>query len=160
MRTPAAELLASGHRNPTNSTERPERPAGAAVALAARRLSYLGADTHARLLFLAQPPQHGRATGGVAFAAALLPTLDGGLPTHWLSDESVDSLRRWCEEEGTPLHRLRAVVGRVVHVEGPIAVTAADSDAGGGTNPHSLPVGEVFFRVHAEMMLQHRWTTL
>jgi hypothetical protein len=56
VRTPAAELLASGHRNPTNSTERPERPAGAAVALAA------DAENTRRLA----PAKTGEATGAPA----------------------------------------------------------------------------------------------
>ena len=93
--------------------------------------------------------------GGVAFAALMLPTLRGGLPSHWLSAESVDSIRTWCEEEGMPLSKLRAVIGRVVHVEGPI-----DAVGEGEGNPHALPVGESYYRVHAEMNLQHRWTSV
>ena len=54
----------------------------------------------ARLLFTAQPAVHAASmNAGVAFAALMLPTLKNGLPSHWLSVESVESLGRWCEEE-------------------------------------------------------------
>jgi len=55
----------------------------------------------------------------------MLPTLRGGLPSHWLSAESVESLRRWCDEESMPLNSLRSVVGRVVHVAGPFEATSS-----------------------------------
>jgi len=124
-----------------------------ALAQAQRRLGYLSADVNARLLFTAQPAKHASPPLQVAFAALILPTMRHGLSTHWLSAESVESLRRWCEEESVPLQSLRSVVGRVVHVAGPFTVPSA----GGGDNPFSLPAGEQYFVVHAEMMMQHRW---
>ena len=63
-----------------------------AAALAARRLSYLSADVNARVLFMAQPAKHAPTSSGVAFGALLLPADRSGLPTHWLSRESIDSL--------------------------------------------------------------------
>ena len=43
-----------------------------------------------------QPSRHAPA-GSVAFGALMLPALpSSGLPTHWLSRESNESLRRWC----------------------------------------------------------------
>ena len=125
----------------------------AALALSQRRLSYLSADVNARLLFSSQPSKHASAPATVAFAALMLPAMRNGLPTHWLSAESVESLRRWCEEESTAITSLRCVIGRVVHVAGPLTVTAA----GGGDNPYHLPAGEQYYVVHAEMMMQHRW---
>ena len=182
----------------------------AAVALAGKRLSYLSADVNARLLFVAQPHSAGRTErggglagvpGGVAFAALMLPTLRGGMASHWLSNESVESLRRWCEEEAMPLQSLRCVVGRVVHVSGPIEVPAPDGAASASSaadaheaalpvvsstsslcvgsglgasstagkaapverpkeNVYGLPPGEHYYVVHAEMVLQHRWSAM
>ena len=81
--------------------------------------------------------------------------LRSGLPTHWLSSESVASLRRWCDDESVPLARLRAVVGKVVHVSGPLL--AGSEGNGQPANPYNLPAGETYHIVHAEMQLQHRW---
>lgn len=126
----------------------------AALALSQRRLSYLSADVNARLLFAVQPARHATPPAMVTFAAMMLPAMRNGLPTHWLSPESVESLRRWCEDESSlSLQAIRFVIGRVVHVAGPITVPAA----GAGDNPYNLPVGEQYFVVHAEMMMQHRW---
>ena len=130
---------------------------------AQRRLAYLSSDLGSqpptRLLFTAQPTTHAP-TGGVAFAGLLLPALRSGLPTHWLSSESVASLRRWCEDEGVPLTKLRAVVGKVVHVSGPLlAVAEGEQPAGQPANPYNLPEGETYHVVHAEMQLQHRWVS-
>lgn len=126
----------------------------AALALSQRRLSYLSADVNARLLFAVQPARHTTPPAMVTFAAMMLPAMRNGLPTHWLSPESVESLRRWCEDESSlSLQAIRFVIGRVVHVAGPITVPAA----GAGDNPYNLPVGEQYFVVHAEMMMQHRW---
>ena len=169
-----------------------------ALATSNKRISYLAADVNARLLFIAQPSAHAshHSTGGVAFGAVMLPTLRGGLPSHWLSSESVESLRRWCEDEGKlPLQKLKYVVGRVVHVAGPFEVVAGGGGGGGGSmtasstrtaiggasapeaaaaaapsaasagdaqpdteNVYNLPVGEHYYVVHAEMVLQHRWS--
>ena len=133
-----------------------------AVALAQKRVSFIGADVNARLLFLAQPSRHpAESPPSGAFSALLLPTLPSGRPTHWLSAESVESLRRWCDEEGTPLNALRAVIGRVVHVAGPYEVpSAGPGSTGGCAAPHHLAPGEKYYEVHAEMMLQYRWATL
>ena len=172
VRRIAAELCSSArqaaHANArlghAMATEREAHKA--ALAMAQRRVSYLSADVNARLLFAAQPSSHAlRSSAGVAFAALMLPTLRGGLPSHWLSAESVESLRRWCEEEGMSLQSLRHVIGRVVHVEGPLDVpTASEGDRsspnithGSPRNPYNLPAGAQYFVVHAEMMLQHRW---
>ena len=130
---------------------------------AQRRLAYLSSDLGSqpstRLLFTAQPSTHAPA-GGVAFAGLLLPALRSGLPTHWLSSESVASLRRWCEDEGVPLTKLRAVVGKVVHVSGPmLAVAEGEQPTGQPANPYNLPEGETYHIVHAEMQLQHRWVS-
>ncbi|EOD18279.1 hypothetical protein EMIHUDRAFT_448004 [Emiliania huxleyi CCMP1516] len=137
----AAERLVSSARQAAHANARlghvmaTEREAHrAAVALAGRRLSYLSADANARLLFAAQPPRHAPAAG-VSFGALMLPALPSGLPTHWLSRESTQSLRRWCEEEEVPLAALRCVVGRVV-------------------------AGDSYFVVHAEMVLPHRWVVM
>ena len=124
----------------------------AAIARANQRISYLKADVDTRLLFTAQPAVHAASmNAGVAFAALMLPTLKNGLPSHWLSVESVESLGRWCEEEKMPLKSLRHVIGRVVHVAGPHVASAS-------SNPYSLPEGESFFVVHAEMVCSHRWS--
>jgi len=128
----------------------------AAAAAAARRLGYLSAEVNSRLLFCSQPSRHAREADGVAFAALLFPTMRDGLPTHWLSRESVDSLCRWCEEEGVTPASIRYVVGRVVHVAGPLVAGDPDGQSN-SSNPYQLPVGETFYVVHAEMMLQHRW---
>lgn len=141
-----------------------------ALALAQKRLAYLSADVNARLLFVAQPAAHSTSSSaGVAFAALMLPTLRCGLPSHWLSSESVESLRRWGEEVGTRLQSLRYVIGRVVHVAGPFEVPDAAATASGSigdgepaasSNPYNLPAGEQYYVVHAEMMLQHRWPVI
>ena len=86
--------------------------------------------------------------------AVLLPPQAAGasvLPTYWLSEESVESLRRSCAEDGSgvSLHALRFVVGRVVHLTEPAVATAEH-------NPYVLPLGEEFVVVHAEMMPSHR----
>jgi len=132
-----------------------------ALALSQKHLSYLSAEVHTNLVFIAHP-EHGPrgGGGGSAFAALMLPTLRGGLPSHWLSDESVNSLRRWCDEESMPLSALKCVVGRVVHVEGPIEVHPPGEGGADGpvANPYNLPAGERYYVVHAEMKLQHRWT--
>jgi len=147
----------------------------AALTQAQKRISYLSADVNARLLFAAQPAKHASGSSTLAFAALMLPTLSSGLPSHWLSPESVESLRRWCEDESMPMSALRYVIGRVVHVAGPFEVPAgaglassgsisstsmlaADTDAPQDNNPFRLPAGEQYCVVHAEMMLQHRWT--
>ena len=127
---------------------------------AQRRLAYLASDLGAqpptRLLFTAQPASHAPpGPGGVAFAGLLLPVLRSGLPTHWLSSESVASLRRWCDDEGVPLSKLRAVVGKAVHVSGP--QLAGSEGHGQPINPYNLPAGETYHIVHAEMQLQHHW---
>ena len=83
----------------------------------------------------------------------MLPQMRNGLPTHWLSTESIESVRRWCEDEHVPIRTLQAVVGRVVHVEGPLVVGAD----GSGQNPYNLPVAEQYYVVHAEMIMQHKW---
>merc|ERR1719152_1019228 len=112
----------------------------AALALAQKRLSYLSADVNARLLFVAQPAAHGHgAAAGVAFAALMLPTLSGGVPSHWLSNESVESLRRWCDEEGMPLSALRCVIGRVVHVAGPFEAPGGRAAAAGAASSGAPP---------------------
>uniref|UniRef100_A0A7S2GGA2 Autophagy-related protein 11 C-terminal domain-containing protein n=1 Tax=Haptolina brevifila TaxID=156173 RepID=A0A7S2GGA2_9EUKA len=138
----------------------------AALTQAQKRISYLSADVNARLLFTAQPAKHASSPSSVAFAALMLPKMSNGLPTHWLSPESVESLRRWCEDEGMPLGALRCVIGRVVHVAGPLTIPSRmvdaadgpDSSSSNSANPYRLPAGEQYFVVHAEMMLQHRWT--
>ena len=159
----------------------------AARALAQKRLSYLSAEVNSRLLFTPQADRRlassSAAVGssaGVAFAALMLPTLRGGQPSHWLSAESVESLRRWCEDEGMPLQALKCVVGRVVHISGPIEVPAADASHDGSEsrssgkasdrsvvaieradeNVYNLPAGEHYYVVHAEMVMQHRWSVL
>jgi hypothetical protein len=125
---------------------------------AQRRLAYLASDLGSqpptRLLFTAQAPSHAP-PGGVAFAGLLLPVLRSGLPTHWLSSESIASLRRWCDDEGVPLSKLRAVVGKAVHVSGP--QLAGSEGNGQPINPYNLPAGETYHIVHAEMQLQHHW---
>ena len=125
---------------------------------AQRRLAYLASDLGSqpptRLLFTAQAASHAP-PGGVAFAGLLLPVLRSGLPTHWLSSESIASLRRWCDDEGVPLSKLRAVVGKAVHVSGP--QLAGSEGNGQPTNPYNLPAGETYHIVHAEMQLQHHW---
>jgi len=117
----------------------------AALAQASRRISYLSADVNARILFLAQPAGHSP-SGSVAFGALMLPTLRSGLPTHWLSEESTESLRRWCQEEAIPLQALRCVIGRVVHVSD--ALTAA-SGGSGVVHPYRLAPGDTYHIVHA-----------
>ena len=88
-------------------------------------------------------------------AHVMLPAMRCGLPTHWLSPESVESLRRWCDDEGVPLSKLRAVVGKAVHVSGP--QLAGSEGHGQPINPYNLPAGETYHIVHAEMQLQHHW---
>ena len=152
----------------------------AARALAQKRISYLSAEVNSRLLFT---PQSDRrlsssaaslgSSSGVSFAALMLPTLRGGHPSHWLSAESVESLRRWCEDEGMPLQALKCVVGRVVHISGPIEVPGADASHDGKAsdrsdvaveradeNVYNLPAGEHYYVVHAEMVMQHRWSVV
>lgn len=134
-----------------------------------KHLSYTAAEPNAQLVFLAQPEHGQRSPAGVAFAALMLPTLRDGLPSHWLSDESVNSLQRWCDQEGMPLQTLKGVVGRVVQIAGPFVVPKSGGGrAGGGgdgrgelapDNYYNLPAGESYYVVHAEMKLQHRWTT-
>jgi hypothetical protein len=133
--------------------------AQAELARVPRRLAYRAADVNARMLFIAQPKANAaNCKTGVAFGALMLPTLRGGLPTHWLSNESVESLRRWCIDEGSPLESLRAVVGKVVHVSDPIEVPeGATSPA---DNPFSLAAGDTYHIVMAEMVLKHRWLVL
>ena len=100
-----------------------------------------------------------------------------------------------------PLQSLRCVVGRVVHVSGPIEVPAPDGAASASSaadaheaalpvvsstsslcvgselgasstagkaapverpkeNVYGLPPGEHYYVVHAEMVLQHRWSAM
>jgi len=131
-----------------------------AVAQATRRLSYLAADVNARLLFAAQPSRHSPG-GGAAFGALMLNPNGGALPTHWLSQESINSLGRWCDDEGVPLGAVQYVVGRVVHVSEPTTVPLNQPPVSGGglcaSNPFNLDPGETYFVVHAEVMWQHRW---
>ena len=59
-----------------------------------------------------------------------------------------------------PVAKLRAVVGKVVHVSGPLlAVAEGEQPAGQPANPYNLPLGETYHIVHAEMQLQHRWVS-
>ncbi len=130
------------------ATEREAR--SAADARLASRLSYLDLEPNARVLFVAQPERFA-AHGSTAFAALVAPS--GSLPTHWLSEESIESLRRWCDEEKVHLADLRFVVGSVVQVTGPLTV----GDNSASENPYHLPFGASYHIVHAEMILEHSW---
>ena len=72
------------------------------------------------------------------------------------SVEDVRATTRAC----LSLTKLRAVVGKVVHVSGPLlAVAEGEQPAGQPANPYNLPEGETYHVVHAEMQLQHRWVS-
>ena len=125
--------------------------------LRSARLSYLSADVNARLLFVSQPARHAT-PGSAAFCALLLPALPSGAPSHWLSPESTQTLRQECSETGLDLLSLKSVVGRVVAVVGPAVVSPADAGRGPTeANPYNLGAGEVYYVVHAEMVLSHCW---